>query len=964
MLGSIKLTLLIFFLLVVTISAQVSGWKEDFNDGNLSRWGSEEATYQLSAENGSMKINYTRTSNSSNIWHNFRFNSPQNIDITRNPIITITLKSTVNTVLSIKPTTNADVQLISKDIIGDGVWRTIKFNVTVPASKNFNTIYMYLDGGTTLPKNGIVLFDEIRMGDSVSASLAMDWTDYDRAIISAQALLSNSVEGSGEGKYPSGSKTILQSAFDKVKDLKLQGIKDQKIVDKAVWDLYDACVTFETSVNATSTNLIDKKATKETRYLYVNFLKLAKKILLFGMHDATGYGVGWSGNDNRSDVRDVCGDFPALFSEDMNKVELDQEVERMRYRLSTAYGKGSVITLCWHQYDYTGTSFYVNQLQDSKVVAKYLPGGAYHQEYKDKLVKVARFLKSFRGSKGESIPVIFRPYHEHLGNWFWWGQPNCTPQEYNQIWQFTVKYLRDSLNVHNLMWAISPSLDQFQPNELYFQVYPGDDYVDIFGSDFYFPTSPTTWHSDLMVKGLTQIVRYARARNKIPTLTEVGQENIPTPDWFTKFLLNPIKNDSVASNISYAAVWRNESVTHHFAPYPGDATVPDFLNFFNDPYTAFQSDLPNMYMLPADDKTPPVFVSKHDTVQIATSKLATINVETDERAFLRYSLIDEPFQSMKNQFETGEGNFKHTVKVEGSQGVVSTIFVKASDLYGNVTDKSLQIKFKVDTLQALIAWSDPHYPTKDWSIGKAPLGTSSSAATKLDNVRTAYFRKTLTLDQIPTGLAILVKIEGGAAVSVNNFEVGRINLQDAGVLNYNSEPTSTAYTAKQFLLNSVALSKLKKGENLIAIEVHGTTQTLVPTFDVQVINQNYQTLIPNGSDWNYFDKGYRPKDVKLGDITSVAKNGSDLPTEFVLFPNYPNPFNPSTNIKYQLAKDVHVTMEIFDVLGRKVVTIVNAQQPAGIYQVQFDGSNLASGVYTVMMKAGDYFKVNKMMLVK
>ncbi|TVR34627.1 MAG: T9SS C-terminal target domain-containing protein, partial [Balneolaceae bacterium] len=83
-----------------------------------------------------------------------------------------------------------------------------------------------------------------------------------------------------------------------------------------------------------------------------------------------------------------------------------------------------------------------------------------------------------------------------------------------------------------------------------------------------------------------------------------------------------------------------------------------------------------------------------------------------------------------------------------------------------------------------------------------------------------------------------------------------------------------------------------------------------------------------------------------------------------IFPNFPNPFNPSTNIRYQLSQQSDVIVNVFDVVGRKVATLVDEQQVAGIYQVQFDGRNLASGVYMLRIQAGSYVNVQKITLIK
>ena len=89
-----------------------------------------------------------------------------------------------------------------------------------------------------------------------------------------------------------------------------------------------------------------------------------------------------------------------------------------------------------------------------------------------------------------------------------------------------------------------------------------------------------------------------------------------------------------------------------------------------------------------------------------------------------------------------------------------------------------------------------------------------------------------------------------------------------------------------------------------------------------------------------------------------------LPTEFELHENYPNPFNPTTRIDYSLPFDSKVSLQIFDALGREVVTLVNEYQRAGYYSIDFNASNLASGIYYYRMSAGDFIAIKKMVLLK
>jgi hypothetical protein len=89
-----------------------------------------------------------------------------------------------------------------------------------------------------------------------------------------------------------------------------------------------------------------------------------------------------------------------------------------------------------------------------------------------------------------------------------------------------------------------------------------------------------------------------------------------------------------------------------------------------------------------------------------------------------------------------------------------------------------------------------------------------------------------------------------------------------------------------------------------------------------------------------------------------------LPLTYVVFQNYPNPFNPSTTIKYDLPKDSRVSLQIFDILGREVATLVNGEQTAGLKSVEWNASSFASGVYYYRIQAGEYTATRKLLLLK
>jgi mannan endo-1,4-beta-mannosidase len=267
--------------------------------------------------------------------------------------------------------------------------------------------------------------------------------------------------------------------------------------------------------------------------------------------------------------------------------------------IKEVYDRGGINTVSWHvDNPVTGGAAW----DTVRTVALILPGGKDHANFVKKLDRVAAFLASCK-SGDTSIPIIFRPLHEHNGSWFWWGKNHCTEQEFIQLWRFTVDYLKNKKNLHHILYAISPDrsrLDMKNLRKSYLYGYPGDDYVDIVGFDNYMDAG-IKWNKKTkeeqindLVKGLKTISGIAREKNKVAALTETGLEGITDTKWFTEVVLNPIKANKEIQ-LAYFMVWRNANEKHYYAPYPGHPSVEDFIGFYNDPYTIFEADLQNMY---------------------------------------------------------------------------------------------------------------------------------------------------------------------------------------------------------------------------------------------------------------------------------------------------------------------------------------------------------------------------------
>ncbi len=357
---------------------------------------------------------------------------------------------------------------------------------------------------------------------------------------------------------------------------------------------------------AVNAQLIDGNATSETVALYQNLKTISSQGYIFGHQDDDAYGVGWRAKSGRSDVKEVTGSFPGLHGWDIGKIELSHKdnldsvnFKKMLKWIKAVYKRGGVNTISWHIDNPVskGTSW-----DKTPAVKDILPGGVQHDYFLKQLDLAADFLEKCK-TGSTKIPIIFRPWHEHNGDWFWWGKGNCTEAEYIQLWKFTVDYLRNTRKLHHLIYAFSPDrsrLDMSNTKESYHYGYPGDDYVDIIGLDNYMDVGASKTAEEFQTKTsnlvtvLEVITQVAGEKNKLAAMTETGQEGVVNPTWYSDVLLNPVKASS-AIKLAYIMVWRNANKKHHYAPYPGHASSADFIKFYNDPHTLFESNLQNLY---------------------------------------------------------------------------------------------------------------------------------------------------------------------------------------------------------------------------------------------------------------------------------------------------------------------------------------------------------------------------------
>ena len=228
-----------------------------------------------------------------------------------------------------------------------------------------------------------------------------------------------------------------------------------------------------------------------------------------------------------------------------------------------------------------------------------LPGGAYHERFTAYLDMIAEYAHQVDG------PILFRPFHENTGSWFWWGKAFCDPETYKSVFKYTVEYLRDEKQVHNLLYVYGPGSEAATVDE-YEERYPGDSYVDMVGFDSYDSNPVSDEEGYTFGVNFANTVRltdeFAKAHGKLFAVTETGISGLPNikcerPDWFTE-IMDIITEDGI--NCSYFMVWTNYSNTSYYIPFVtsvnengtlhGHEMLDGFIRFYNDKRSIFAND--------------------------------------------------------------------------------------------------------------------------------------------------------------------------------------------------------------------------------------------------------------------------------------------------------------------------------------------------------------------------------------
>ena len=330
---------------------------------------------------------------------------------------------------------------------------------------------------------------------------------------------------------------------------------------------------------------------------------LRKKGLMFGHQDDPFYGLTWEYKKDSSDVKNVCGDYPAVMGFELGGIEMGDEKSldsvpftKITQEIIAHHQRGGIVTISWHprnplttiegggnagQKFPEGTAWDVT---NSTVVRNILPGGTKYALFQTWMQRLSDFLATLKTADGQKVPVIFRPWHENTGSWFWWGEKLCTAEEYKALWNM----LQDKLTADgfdNLAWAYSPGMAPDLTNEKYLERYPGDDRIALVGIDGYQWGTKKDFVNQLD-QNLAMLCKFAEDHGKIAALTECGLKNLADPTWWTSTLLPVVEKYP----ISYLLVWRNAS-HEWFGPSPAKPDAPYFVDFYNNKKTLFLNEI-------------------------------------------------------------------------------------------------------------------------------------------------------------------------------------------------------------------------------------------------------------------------------------------------------------------------------------------------------------------------------------
>ncbi len=195
---------------------------------------------------------------------------------------------------------------------------------------------------------------------------------------------------------------------------------------------------------------------------------------------------------------------------------------------------------------------------------------------------------------------------------------------------------------------------------------------------------------------------------------------------------------------------------------------------------------------------------------------------------------------------------------------------------------------------------------------------------------------------------------GSKDIIIENGKLYRVSIESCWYSAYSKLGTYLIYGL------NVADSKTNGKPEILTLS---ESSSIDWSFDFSRVGDYNSNMTINSSGWG--DQGLKIVVEKIYDDTHVNIKDQILTSKnYMLSQNYPNPFNPTTNIQFSIPEANHVSLNIYDLLGKEVAMLVNERKSAGSYTYEFDGSNLSSGIYIYKLQAGNFTATKKLILMK
>lgn len=366
-------------------------------------------------------------------------------------------------------------------------------------------------------------------------------------------------------------------------------------------------------------SLVDANSTDETSSLYSYLMGVGKSDkVIFGHQNDTHHKGGKLDGGTNSDTKDVTGSIAGLVGIDtlsFTGAELEGGVEAAANVSINAANEGGIVTLSCHMpnfqvvknrelnsdgtYDYSG---YSPGVTSGNIVERIMPDGDLNDVFTGYLDIIADYGLQLQE---QGVPVLFRPFHENNGSWFWWGKAFCDEEAYKNLFRYTVEYLRDVKGVHNFLYVYSPN-GPFEDEAEYLSRYPGDEFIDVIAFDMYHdnPTEDDVW-MDIFKETIELVQGLANKRGKLSTVSETGMRvmsSLGGEDYFNGIAdrgnnrldwYNEVLDVVSGSDMPYFMVWANfDDKSNFYTPYKvsetkGHEMINNFIDFYNDDRSIF-----------------------------------------------------------------------------------------------------------------------------------------------------------------------------------------------------------------------------------------------------------------------------------------------------------------------------------------------------------------------------------------